>query len=68
MMTRVRCSCGREAVWYRVGTAPEEAPEHAVCFLTDDDFADDLCDACFARTVPEAERDRWKRLDPPVEG
>lgn len=57
------CPCGADALWYKVATRPEEAPEHAVCLLTDDDFADNYCDACFARAVPEAERARWRRLD-----
>ena len=56
------CPCGQHAVWYRVATTPEKAPEHAVCFLTDEDFADNYCDDCFAQVVPEAERKRWKRL------
>lgn len=57
------CPCGKAtAVWRRVGTLPESAPEETVCFLTDADFADDYCDACFAALVPERERRVWQRL------
>jgi hypothetical protein len=41
---------------------PEQAPESAVCFLGDADFADNYCDDCFPQAVPEAERRAWRRL------
>ncbi len=65
-VTLVPCPCGEDAVWYRKTMAPEKAPEHAACFLTDADFADNYCDDCFPQAVPEAERADWNRLDPGV--
>ncbi len=57
------CPCGRPAVWHRTPPRPEDAPEHAVCLLTDDDFADSYCDDCFPNKVSLRERPRWKRLN-----
>ncbi len=59
-----RCPCGANAVWRYARLAPENAPEHVVCFLTDADFADDYCASCFALAVPAAERPAWTRLFP----
>lgn len=56
------CPCGEDAVWHRARMMPEMAPEHAVCFLTDADFADNYCDKCFVLAVPRAERAGWERL------
>lgn len=62
-MKLVPCPCGGDAVWYRQAARPERAPEHAVCLLTDDDFADNYCDECFPLAVPADERPSWRRLD-----
>jgi len=58
----VPCPCGEEAVWYKARATPEKAPEHAVCFLTDGDFADNYCEACFALAAPATERAGWEQL------
>lgn len=57
------CPCGRGAVWHRAPPRPEDAPEHAVCLLTDDDFVDRYCDECFPSRVPSHERPHWKRTE-----
>lgn len=62
-MKLVPCPCGEDAVWYKIATAPEDAPESAVCLLMDDDFADNYCEDCFPLAVPEAERKGWRRID-----
>src|SRR5688572_23714554 len=62
-MELVPCPCGEEAVWYKVATHPEKAPEHAVCFLMDEVFADNYCDECFVQAVPRAEWRDWERLE-----
>ena len=59
----VECPCGADAVWYKPRPRPEDAPEHAVCLLTDDEFADNYCEACFPQAVPPAERGAWKRIE-----
>lgn len=58
----VPCPCGEDAVWYRAAARPEDAPEGAVCFLTDADFADNYCDECFPLAVPTGERRFWTRI------
>ena len=58
----VPCPCGEDAVWYQARSTPETAPEHTSCFLTDADFADNYCDACFVQAVPNAQWPRWERL------
>ncbi len=58
------CACGEDAVWYRARPTPENAPDHAVCFLMDADFSDNYCEACFVQTVPAADRLNWTRLSP----
>lgn len=60
----VPCPCGEDARWYRARPTPENAPENAVCFLSDADFADNYCDACFVLAVPAADRPDWMRLCP----
>ncbi len=56
------CPCGEDALWYQARPTPENAPDHAVCFLTDADFADNYCASCFALAVPPADRPNWTRL------
>jgi hypothetical protein len=61
------CPCGQQAVWHRDAPDPEQASEHAVCFLTDADFADDYCEACFTRfcqaeAMTPSERAAWQRV------
>ena len=56
------CPCGAAATWQKAAMEPEKAPEHAVCLLTDEDFRDNYCDACFGQAVPPNERAGWKRL------
>lgn len=56
------CSCGQAAVWHKTPPRPEDAPEYAVCLLTDDDFADSYCDNCFGERVLPQERPFWKRI------
>lgn len=67
------CPCGGKAVWFREPPDPERASEHAVCFLTEADFADDYCDACFDRFCAEEammlpERAAWKRIPETTHG
>lgn len=56
------CPCGEDALWYRARPTPENAPENAVCFLMDADFADNYCEACFVLAVPAADRPNWTCL------
>lgn len=56
------CACGRPAIWEREPPRPEDAPEHAVCLLSDAEFADPYCDACFPKNVPPHERFLWRRI------
>ncbi|MDQ2687420.1 MAG: hypothetical protein M3Y28_06090 [Armatimonadota bacterium] len=57
------CPCGQAAAWRKTPPRPEDAPEYAVCLLTDDDFADDYCDECFQSQVTLTERPLWKRIN-----
>lgn len=68
-------ACGiAPAAWRRMTSAPEEAADDAVCFLTNKDFADAVqyCAACFERLVPSRDRKRgraWVRMhEPPQSG
>lgn len=63
------CPCGEQAAWYRVdgnAAAPDQdggRSEKAYSDIALDGLPSSLCAQCFLDAVPEAQRDRWKRIE-----